>query len=505
MTEPSQAETSAAQTVHTCVVAKHAYPPRGARVTYVLAIDQGTTSTRSILFDACARVVAGAQAELAQHYRQDGWVEHDGEDIWRGALETARRAIRRAAIAPTEIAAIGIANQRETTLLWDRATGAPLHNAIAWQDRRTADVCAELKAAGHEPFVQARTGLLLDPYFSATKLAWLLDRVPGARTRADAGELAFGTVDSFLLWRLTGGRIHATDAVNASRTLLFDIHAQAWSPALLDLFRIPAAVLPEVRDNSGTFGVADPALIGQACFSPGMAKATYGTGCFMLVNTGAWAVASDNRLLTTVGYRLGGETTYAVEGSIFVAGAGVKWLRDGLGLITHASDTHDMATRVADNGGVHLVPAFTGLGAPHWRPDARGVLSGLTLASTAAHVARAALEAVGYQTADLLDAMMRDGTAMPTTMRVDGGMSANDWLCQFLADVLDVPVERPADLETTASGAAFLAGLAVGVWNSLDEVATLVATGERFVPRMKAGEREALREGWRRALERALL
>jgi len=462
--------------------------------------------------------VASAQAEFPQFYPRDGWVEHDPEHIWTGVLETARQAI--AGVDPAQVAAIGIANQRETTLLWDRVTGEPLCSAIVWQDRRTADACAAMKAQGHEALVQARTGLLLDPYFSGTKLRWMLDNVPGARARAEAGELAFGTVDSFLLWRLTGGRVHATDATNASRTLLYDIHEQRWCPELLALFGIPASLLPKVHDNSGTFGTTDlfgapipiggmagdqqAALFGQSCFTPGAAKATYGTGCFMLVNTGSEPVASSNRLLTTIGYRLGGATSYAVEGSIFVAGAGIKWLRDGLGLITHASQTDDMATRVADNGGVYMVPAFTGLGAPHWRPDARGAIVGLTLASSAAHVARAALEAVGYQTADLIDAMTRDGAARPPVLRVDGGMSANDWLCQFLSDLLDIPVERPATLETTALGAAFLAGLAVGFWRDLNEVAALTATADRFEPHMRPDERAGLVAGWRAALARVL-
>jgi len=488
---------------------------------FVLAIDQGTTSTRSILFDREARAVASAQSDLTQHYPRDGWVEHDGEEIWDAVVATAGEALAQASATADDVAAIGIANQRETTLLWDRATGALLHKAIVWQDRRTADACAQLRDKGHEGLVQGRSGLLLDPYFSATKLAWLLDHVPGARARALSGALAFGTVDSFLLWRLTAGRVHATDATNASRTSLFNIHADRWCPELLDLFGIPAAVLPEVRDNSGDFGATDllgapvpiggmagdqqAALVGQACFAPGAAKATYGTGCFMLLNSGDAAVASTNRLLTTVAYRLDGRTTYAVEGSIFVAGAGIKWLRDGLGVIAHASDTHGMATKVADNGGVYLVPAFTGLGAPHWRPDARGTISGLTLASTAAHVARAALEAVGYQTADLIDAMTRDGAARPAVLRVDGGMSANAWLCQFLADLLEVPVERPANLETTALGAAFLAGLAVGFWRDLGELAGLTTTAERFEPRMAAAERAGLLAGWKAALARALL
>ena len=485
---------------------------------YILAIDQGTTSTRSILFDRDGRSVAAAQAEFPQHYPEAGWVEHDPEDIWNSVLATAREAM--AGVDPTQVAAIGIANQRETALLWDRATGEPLCDAMVWQDRRTADACAALKAAGHEPMVQARTGLLLDPYFSATKIAWMLDYVPGARERAEAGGVAFGTVDAFLLWRLTEGRVHATDATNACRTLLYDIHEGRWHPELLALFRVPASVLPEVRDNSGDFGTTElfggaipiggmagdqqAALVGQACFRPGMAKATYGTGCFMLVNTGAEPVASTNRLLTTVGYRIGGEMSYAAEGAIFVAGAAVTWLRDGLGLIADAAETGAMAASVPDNGGVYMVPAFTGLGAPHWRPDARGAIVGMTLGTTAAHVARATLEAVGYQTGDLIDAMTRDGTARPPVLRVDGGMSANAWLCRFLADLLDAPVERAVTAETTALGAAFLAGLAVGYWRDLDEVAALTATADRFEPRMGAEERAELVAGWRAALDRML-
>ena len=488
---------------------------------HILAIDQGTTSTRSIVFDGQARAVATAQAEFDQHYPHDGWVEHDPEDIWRDVQDTIRRALAEARLDAAAIAAIGITNQRETVVLWDRATGKPLHNAIVWQDRRTAAACAALKQGGHEPLVRARTGLLLDPYFSATKLNWLLDHVDGARARAEAGELAFGTIDSFLLWRLTEGRVHATDATNASRTLLFDIHRQAWCPDLLALFGIPAALLPKVCDSSGVvgettlFGPPIPiagiagdqhaALFGQTCFARGQAKATYGTGCFMLLNTGDEAVASDNRLLTTTAYRLAGKPTYALEGSIFVAGAAVKWLRDGLGLITHASQTDDMATRVADNGGVYMVPAFVGLGAPHWDPAARGLIAGLTLGTSAAHIARAALEAVAYQTADLAAAMVADGAEAPAALRVDGGMSANDWLCQFLADILQVPVERPATLETTALGAAFLAGIAVGLWDGIEDVAAIAADVHRFEPAMAEEKRAALVSGWERALKRALI
>lgn len=486
---------------------------------HILAIDQGTTSTRSIVVDAQARVVASAQAELAQHYPRDGWVEHDPEAIWRDVQATAREAIGQAGLVAADIAAIGIANQRETVVLWDRATGAALHPAIVWQDRRTAAACAGLRAAGHEEIGRARTGLLLDPYFSATKLGWLLDHIDGARTRAEAGELAFGTIDSFLLWRLTESRVHATDATNASRTLLFDIHRQTWCDELLALFGIPAALLPDVRDSSGAFGETtrfggtipitgiagdqQAALFGQRCFARGEAKATYGTGCFLLLNTGEAAVASDHRLLTTVACRRHGRVTYASEGAIFVAGAAIKWLRDGLGLIASPEQTDDMAARVADNGGVYLVPAFVGLGAPHWDPDARGLIAGLTLATTAAHVARAALEAVAYQTADLTDAMIADGATPLAALRIDGGMAANDWSCQFLADMLGLAVERPCDLETTALGAAFLAGLAAGMWADTAALAVLPRTITRFVPAMAPDARETLRAGWRRALDRA--
>jgi glycerol kinase len=489
---------------------------------HILAIDQGTTSTRSIVFDDRAAPIATAQVEFTQHYPQSGWVEHDPEDIWRDTLATARDAIAKAGLAASDIAAIGITNQRETALLWDRRTGKAIHNAIVWQDRRGGPLCATLKEAGHEALVRARTGLLLDPYFSATKLAWLLDNVEGARARAEAGELAFGTIDSFLLWRLTGGRVHATDATNAARTLLFDIHMQDWCDELLALFDIPRAILPEVRDNAGLFGETDAdlfgapipvtgmagdqqaAVIGQTCFTPGSAKATYGTGCFLLLSTGETAVDSDHRLLTTIAYRLGGVTTYALEGSIFVAGAAVKWLRDGLGLITRASQTDDMATRVGDNGGVYMVPAFVGLGAPHWQPDARGIITGLTLGTNAAHIARAALEAVAYQTYDLVEAMRQDGAGKLAALRVDGGMAANDWLCRFLAYLLDTPVERPAMLETTALGAAFLAGIGVGLWDGLDAVAALPRRIDRFEPEGDGKQREALLAGWRKALRQVL-
>ena len=490
--------------------------------THILAIDQGTTSTRSIVYDARARPVAVAQTEFAQHYPAPGWVAHDPEDIWRDVLATAREAIAGSGIGAAGIAAIGITNQRETTLVWDRASGAPLHNAIVWQDRRTAQHCDRLKSEGREPEVRARTGLLLDPYFSATKIGWILDAVPGARARAERGELAFGTIDSFLLWRLTGGKVHATDVTNASRTLLWNLREGCWDPVLCDLMGVPMAMLAEVHDNAHLYGTTAPglfeaeipiagiagdqqaALIGQACFRPGMAKSTYGTGCFMLLNTGEEAVTSDHRLLTTPAYRLAGKTTYALEGSIFVAGAAVKWLRDGIGVITHARDTNDMATKVPDSHGVYMVPAFAGLGAPHWDPDARGAIFGLTLGSTQAHLARAALEAVGYQTLDLVDAMAADGCVRPATVRIDGGMAANDWLCGFLSDLLETSVERPHDLETTARGAAFLAGLTVGLWPGLDAIEALWSRECRFEPHMAPDHRALLVAGWRDALRRTL-
>jgi glycerol kinase len=493
-----------------------------AQAQHVLAIDQGTTSSRAILFDQEARPVAVAQREFPQHYPQRGWVEHDPEDIWRDVLAVAREATASLRAGAAGVAAIGITNQRETVVVWDRATGEPVHRAIVWQDRRTAELCARLKADGCEDLVRERTGLLLDPYFSGTKLAWILDNVPGVRARAERGELAFGTIDSFLLWRLTGGQVHATDPTNAGRTLIWDIRRQRWDPDLLALLRIPEALLPEVRDNSGAFGVTAPglfeaqipiagmagdqqaALFGQACFSPGMAKSTYGTGCFMLLNTGEEAPVSQNRLLTTPACRLGGRMTYALEGSIFVAGAAVKWLRDGLGVISHASQTNDMATKVPSSHGVYMVPAFVGLGAPYWEPDARGLICGLTLDATAAHLARAALEAVAYQTLDLTEAMGADGAGRAAALRVDGGMAANDWLCQFLADVLQAPVERPAGVETTALGAAFLAGLATGVWPGLEALSATWALERRFEPRMAAAERSTLIAGWKDAVQRTL-
>jgi glycerol kinase len=489
---------------------------------HILVIDQGTTSTRSVLFDACAKRVAIAQVEFAQHYPAPGWVEHDPEDIWRDTLATACEVIEKGGVPIGDIAAIGITNQRETAVIWDRATGAPIHRAIVWQDRRGAASCATLRADGVEELIRSRTGLLIDPYFSATKIAWVLDNVPDARARAERGELAFGTIDSFLLWRLTGGAVHATDVTNASRTMLFDIHRGQWDEDLCRMLRVPRAMLPEAHDNAHVYGATDAALFGaaipiagmagdqqaalfgQACFERGMAKSTYGTGCFMLLNTGDEAFTSRHRLLTTPAYRLKGATTYALEGSIFVAGAAVKWLRDGLGIITHASQTNDMATEVADSHGVYMVPAFVGLGAPHWDPAARGSIHGLTLGSTAAHLARAALEAVAYQTLDLAEAMVADGGSPLQLLRVDGGMAANDWLCGFLADLIDIAVERPADLETTARGAAFHAGLATGLWSGLDELAGLWSREQCFEPGMTAEVREPLVAGWHDAVRRTL-
>jgi glycerol kinase len=493
-----------------------------SRARHVLAIDQGTTSTRSIVFDDTARKVSADQREFQQHYPAAGWVEHDAEDIWRDTLATAREAVAKSGVGARGIAAIGITNQRETAVIWDRSTGIPIHKAIVWQDRRTADVCAQLKADGAEELVRQRTGLLLDPYFSGTKVAWILDNVPGARARAERGELAFGTIDCFLLWRLTAARVHATDVTNASRTALFDIHRQQWDDELLRLIRVPRALLPSVRDSSEVYGETaaglfdypipiagiagdqQAALVGQACFEPGMVKSTYGTGCFVLLNTGDTPVLSNNRMLTTPAYRIKGRTTYAMEGSIFVAGAAVKWLRDGLKVVGNAAETAALAAQVPDGHGVYMVPAFVGLGAPHWEPGARGLLCGLTLDVTAAHLARAALESVAYQTLDLTDAMTRDGAARAATIRVDGGMAANDWFCQFLADVLDARVERPTELETTALGAAFLAGLATGVWPDLKSVAKTWATGAAFSPSMAAGRRTEALAGWQTALRRTL-
>ena len=485
----------------------------------LLAIDQGTTSSRAIVFDAAGAIRAAAQREFTQHYPAGGRVEHDPEEIWSATLAVTREAL---AAADGTVAAIGITNQRETTVVWDRASGAPIHRAIVWQDRRTAERCRTLRDAGHEPMVSGKTGLLLDPYFSATKLAWILDHVDGARERAAAGELAFGTIDTFLIWRLTGGAVHATDATNASRTLLFDIHAQTWDDTLLQLFDVPRAVLPEVRDSAADFGTTSPELlghaipiagvagdqqaatVGQACFEPGMVKSTYGTGCFAVMNTGAEALRSRHRLLTTVAWRLGGEPTFALEGSIFVAGAAVQWLRDGLGVIETAVQTEALAAGLPDSGGVCLVPAFTGLGAPHWDPDARGAIFGLTRDTGPAHLARAALESVCLQTHDLMAAMTADRGAAIGRLRVDGGMAGNAWLLQALADIAGVTVERPRVIETTALGAAWLAGLQAGVFRSLDEIRERWARAAEFTPRMPERERNRLLRRWESAVARTL-
>ena len=495
---------------------------------YVLAIDQGTTSSRAILFDNSHVPVATAQKEFDQHFPQSGWVEHSPEDIWETTLAMCREAIAKAGARPSEIAAIGIANQRETTVVWNRANGKPIHAAIVWQDRRTNDVCQELKDAGHEPKVTARTGLLLDPYFSGTKVAWILDNVDGARDTANAGRLAFGTIDSFLLWRLTDGKVHATDATNASRTLLYDIHEGRWSREMCDLFRVPMSMLPDVMDCADDYGETVPdlfggpiviagvagdqqaATVGQACFQPGMMKSTYGTGCFALLNTGRSAVASTNRLLTTIAYQLDGQPVYALEGSIFIAGAAVQWLRDGLGIIDHAAQASELARDADENQDVFLVPAFVGLGAPYWDGEARGALFGLTRSTGPAELARAALESVGFQTRDLLDAMKRDwprtGTVAvaDTVLRVDGGMAESDWTMQFLADILGAPVDRPRVLETTALGAAYLAGMHRGVYPGLDGFAKTWALDQRFSPGLDTVTRELRYEGWRDAVKRTL-
>jgi len=490
-----------------------------ARPAYVLAIDQGTTSTRALLFDADAQPRAQAQQELLQHYPQPGWVEHDAEEIWQATLATARAVLTERRLAARDIAAIGITNQRETTVLWERSTGRPIARAVVWQDRRTAARCAELVAAGHGELVRERTGLVIDPYFSATKIAWLLDNVAGARDAAERGTLAFGTIDSFLLWRLSGGTVHATDATNAARTLLFDIHRQDWDDELLALFRVPRTLLPEVRDNAGRFGGSQSeifgapiaiagmagdqqaATIGQACFSPGMIKSTYGTGCFAVLNTGAAPVASRHRLLTTLAYRLEGKPTYALEGSIFIAGAAVQWLRDGLKLIQRADETEALAAAADPARRVYVVPAFTGLGAPYWDAEARGAIFGLTRDVGRAELIRATLEAACYQTRDLIEAMRADGAA-PASLRVDGGMVANNWFAQCLADTLGLPVERPRFAETTVLGAAALAGLGAGFYPSLEALARNWQRDALFEPRSDEAAREAGYAGWRDAVAR---
>ena len=485
------------------------------RPSYILAIDQGTTSSRAIVFDNNGNAVAKAQNELPQIYPANGLVEHDPEKIWETTCAVCRQAL---SACDSNVTAIGITNQRETIVVWDRATGVPIHNAIVWQDRRTAETCTQLRDRNLEGWVNERTGLLLDPYFTATKLGWLLDHVDGARQRAEQGDLAAGTIDSFLLWRLTGGQMHATDATNASRTLLFNIHSQQWDPDLLALFDIPDAILPEVKNSADdygctsaeVFGSAIPilgiagdqhaALIGQACVHAGMMKSTYGTGCFALLNTGTQAIASSHRLLTTIGYRIEGKVHYALEGSIFNAGTAVQWLRDSLGVIESAAESADHAEASATHGDVIFVPAFTGLGAPHWDPHARGTIYGLTRDSGPADLARAALEAVGYQSAELLDAMAGDSATTITTLRVDGGMAKNDWMLQFLANITGVDVERPTVIETTALGAARLAALGAGTLNSLEGVAKHWQLERRFHPQMSSTERHALVSSWARAV-----
>jgi glycerol kinase len=492
---------------------------------FLIAIDQGTTSTRAILFDSSLKPLATAQRELPQHFPASGWVEHDAEDIWQAVVETVRAAMAQAGLAAKDIAGIGITNQRETTVVWDRATGKPIHNAIVWQDRRTADWCEALRASGHEPEIAARTGLLLDPYFSASKIAWLLDHVDGVRAKAEAGKLAFGTVDSFLLWRLTGGTVHATDATNAARTMLLDIDSGQWDANLCRIFGVPMSLLPEVRDCAGDFGVTVPELfgapiairgvagdqqaatVGQGCFTPGMMKSTYGTGCFVLLNTGSERVASRARLLTTIAYQLDGKRTYALEGGIFIAGAAVQWLRDGLKIIAKSSDVGAVAATADPAEQVYLVPAFVGLGAPYWDPQVRGAIFGLTRNSGGPEIARAALDSVGYQTRDLLEAMRADwpaAGAAATVLRVDGGMTASEPCMQFLANILAAPVDRPAVMETTALGAAYLAGRAAGICPDLDGFAAQWRLDRRFEPLMAAAERAAKYSGWQDAVRRTL-
>ncbi|UYP68065.1 glycerol kinase GlpK [Thalassobacter stenotrophicus] len=493
-------------------------------MTYVLSIDQGTTSSRAILFDTSLTPVASAQEEFPQIFPQSGWVEHDPDDLWATTAGTCRAAIERAGVDASEIASIGITNQRETSLVWHRDTGKPIYNAIVWQDRRTADTCTALREAGHADMVNDRTGLLLDPYFSATKLKWLLDHVEGARDMARRGELLFGTVDTFLIWKLTGGRVHATDATNAARTMLYDIRKGRWSQTICDLFDIPMSLLPEVKDSAADFGETRPdlfgraipirgvagdqqaATLGQACFEPGMLKSTYGTGCFALLNTGDVPVKSHNQLLTTIAYQLDGKPTYALEGSIFIAGAVVQWLRDGLKMIRHAADTQPLAEAADPTQSVVMVPAFTGLGAPYWNPECRGAIFGLRRNSGPEELARAALESVGYQTRDLLEAMRADWASddAAPVLRVDGGMSASDWTMQFLADIIGAPVDRPKVLETTAVGAAWLAGMQVGALPGQDEFARTWALDRQFQPSMPEDTRATKYAAWQRAVQSTL-
>lgn len=487
---------------------------------HLLAIDQGTTSSRAMIFDKAGAVVATAQREFPQIYPHQGWVEHDPETIWQDCLTTCIFALEQANLTSQSIAGIGITNQRETTVLWDRKTGQPIYNAIVWQDRRTSDLCERLRGQRLETQITAKTGLLLDPYFSATKIVWLLEHVDGARAKAEAGELAFGTIDCFLVWRLTAGNSHVTDATNASRTMLFNIHTQDWDDGLLELFDIPRSLLPDVLDNAAEFGETESALfggpipirgmagdqqaaaIGQACLSPGMIKSTYGTGCFALLNTGETPVRSEHKLLTTTAYRFGGAAHYALEGSIFIAGAAVQWLRDGLGIIQDAAETEALATAADPESNVYLVPAFTGLGAPYWDSTARASIHGLTRNAGKAEIARATLEAIGFQTRDLFEAMTADGAAPPTTLRVDGGLTRNGWAMQFLADTLSIPVERPVITETTALGAAYLAGLQAGVYADAAEIGGNWERDLVFEPRMGEKERNTRYAGWQDAVAR---
>ncbi|HEU5081238.1 MAG TPA: glycerol kinase GlpK [Opitutaceae bacterium] len=487
---------------------------------YILALDQGTTSSRALVFDNAGRVRAQAQQEFPQYYPRPGWVEHNPQDLWETTRRVAIAAVAEANLTASDIAAVGLTNQRETTLIWDRATGKPIAPAIVWQDRRTAEHCAKLKAAGHEKIFRKKSGLLIDPYFSGTKITWLLDHVKGARKRAERGELAFGTVDTWLLWQLTGGAVHATDATNASRTLLYNIHTGAWDADLLKLLRVPAALLPAIRSCSEAFGTISTvpalnglpiagiagdqhaALFGQACFKPGMAKNTYGTGCFLLLNTGTKPVSSRNQLLTTLAWKIGDRTEFALEGSVFIGGAVVQWLRDGLGLIARSSDIEPLSRKVPDNGGVFFVPAFTGLGAPHWDATARGAIFGLTRGTTGAHLARAAVESIGFQVADLLGAMEADAGLKLRELRVDGGATVNEDLLQFQSDLLRKPVIRPRTTETTALGAAYLAGLAVGFWKNRAEIAELWEQQRAFRPQAPAARMKNLHTDWKRAVER---
>lgn len=490
---------------------------------FILAIDQGTTSSRAIIFDDHGERKAVHQIELKQYYPQDGWVEHDPEEIWQSTLTCCREVIPKAGLTPDQIAAIGISNQRETSILWDKNTNIPAQRAIVWQDRRTADYCEELLKDEHiQTMIREKTGLVIDPYFCATKIKWMLDNITNLRDAASSSNVLFGTVDTYLLWRLTNGKAHATDATNACRTLLFNIHTQQWDDELLDLFDIPKALLPEVKDSNANFGAThasyfgveipitgiagdqQAAMVGQACFEKGMVKSTYGTGCFIMLNTGDDAVESSHQLLTTLAYRINGKVTYALEGSIFVAGAAVQWLRDALHLVDNASDTQALAESIDGTSGVYLVPAFTGLGAPYWDPKARGAIFGLTRDTAIADIVRAALEAVCYQTQDLIDAMVNDFKSEMRTLRVDGGMVANDWLVQFLSDVLNISVERPECIETSALGAAYLAGLGVGIYKTLDDVTSNWHVDKGFKPSMEAEHRTQLLEGWHDAVNRVL-